>query len=170
MITSFGVSDLRRDDIHSAMLLRSAQSLIGFDSPSRNQRAFRVPFTAPPLGCSRPALHQCRLLADSAIWRMAGVGTLGPEAGESGGHPCTVRSSGCKLCRQPASPRHSMLDMWGSLWGFPGEANEIRRHDNHLASYSKFRCKTSSDVSRHLLPLHPIVRRTRACACRKTGV
>jgi hypothetical protein len=52
----------------------------------------------------------------------------------------------CKLRRQPASPRHSRLAMWGSLWGFPDEANEIQRHDKHLASHSKFRCRTSSDL------------------------
>jgi hypothetical protein len=52
----------------------------------------------------------------------------------------------CKVRRQPASPRHSRLAMWGSLWGFPDEANGIQRHDKHLASHSKFRCRTPSDL------------------------
>ena len=72
----------------------------------------------------------------------------GPPDSEHSVHHGSRRAKvkSLNVCRRPAEGLpHGQL--WGSLWGSWRNGFKITIHDRHLASHSKFRCRTSSSFS-----------------------
>jgi hypothetical protein len=62
-----------------------------------------------------------------------------------------LQLSRCRRCQRGASAVRCTSELWGISWGSWAGKEKMCLHDNHLASHSRFRCRTSSEVSRGLL-------------------